>query len=167
MTTTPISRMTMMSNDAEYMRLPGTDAADAAAAAAKLAAAEAAVKKVAAAEAAATKFAAAEAATGMDAAKAATPPAAPPLYDSQTDYCFKSTTVDQYCWYPTDHFPNKFWTGIIGMGDNNCGPQCNPEPYADMDVPMGKTFDVSTGKIEDSTNIHTYDDTHTRQWQSF
>ena len=51
--------------------------------------------------------------------------AAPLLFDSQTDYCFKSKTVDQYCWYPTDRFPYGPWKGTSEMGDNDCGPMCN------------------------------------------
>ena len=49
---------------------------------------------------------------------------AAPLYDSNTDYCFKSKTADQYCWYPTDSFPDGRWKGVGGHGDNNCGPTC-------------------------------------------
>ena len=50
------------------------------------------------------------------------------LYDSSTDYCFKSTTVDQYCWYPTDRFPKGPWKGVSGVGDNHCGLMCNQFP---------------------------------------
>ena len=49
---------------------------------------------------------------------------AAPLYDSNTDYCFKSKTADQYCWYPTDSFPDGRWKGVGGHGDNNCGQYC-------------------------------------------
>ena len=72
------------------------------------------------------------------------------LYDSQTDFCFKNVAVDQYCWYPTDHFPNCFWTGVDTQGDNDCGPKCVPEPAADIG--------------NENSNTQNYDDTHTRQW---
>ena len=51
---------------------------------------------------------------------------AAPLYDSNTDYCFKSkAAADEYCWYPTDSFPEgPFWKGVDTQGNNNCGPKC-------------------------------------------
>ena len=46
-------------------------------------------------------------------------------YDSNTDYCFKSKTADEYCWYPTDSLPEgQFWKGVDTQGNNNCGPKC-------------------------------------------
>ena len=62
---------------------------------------------------------------------------AAPLYDSNTDYCFKSKTADQYCWYNTDSFPDGLWKGVGGHVDNNCGPKCtsvNEDDGIDDDV---------------------------------
>ena len=50
---------------------------------------------------------------------------APHRYDPRQDFCFRDNDhVGKYCWYTDDSFPCGDWTGVTGLGYDNCGPKC-------------------------------------------